>query len=782
MKKILSLLCAIAVLATCISNIPMALASETEETYYHVERFNIDDKITIEDALIELNNGEEYEHTLEIPLGWDWFSTVGKGAEWLHNPDTSTDVTCIRSLLQEIEGTTYLRRTGTDVALTKMVDIEPGYQYTLTSTAFSTKADDATQSSLAYFLYHKNEDGTYTEINEYLESIGAQTLTNTMQKTKYYASRETNEIVSFNGNPEARSAELSLTFKSEYKAVNAIMVAIGGYGGGSNSRNFAVWHEGFEIAQGEEVDIIYDGETFTADYEEKEITINGIWNGTPITYTATHQLPSNKWTVEKYEDGTSDYQLNNYISNETIVGQSSTAVSREPFYQVKGSAVRLAKYIEIEPGYEYTLSVDATAFGKSGVWSTAHVYLYHKSEDGSYTPINEYLTQNRFQKTVETVKFTGTEGSDLGTYTESSRYATGNNCYDIPVDVAFTITDPSVNAIKITLGGRTNKELGPTAGVYYFGYKIVQGSAVDMVSNEMPPYLTLETVGENKVVRYVPEDIPEVIASETIPMIPETYTVPDAAWGGYNHELTIPTGWGWKATGRNSWCDQTLTNKIGLISQGTNKLPAVFGGDVALTKYVDNVVPGFTYKITSTVYIATQVPSAQNNGVTLEAWLCNKDGNGNYTILSETPATFKALPQDLTLGTEISTGYGKMKAADIQVSIDANVDNANAILIGFSGYNNYSSTNQLVGVRGFKVTKIPENIPTIIIAAYKEEIDGSLALAKVAITKNAPKEDGSFEAPYNMDLSEITGTVKVKAFVWNDLSKLSPVITALQIQ
>ncbi len=248
---------------------------------------------------------------------------------------------------------------------------------------------------------------------------------------------------------------------------------------------------------------IVSRETFTANYVQKEITINGNWNETTITYTATHQLPSKDWTVEKYDDNTSDYQLNNYITNGTIVSQSTTSVSKEPFYQVKGSAVRMAKYIDVEPGYAYTLSVDATAFGKSGVWSTAHVYLYHKNADGSYTPINDYLTDNNFQNTLETVKFRGTEGSDLGTYTESSRYATGNDCYDIPVDVAFTITDSNVNAIKITLGGRTNKELGPTTGVYYFGYKLKRTGAAQIQENLRMVSATYDLGGGNTIEKTV---------------------------------------------------------------------------------------------------------------------------------------------------------------------------------------------------------------------------------------------------------------------------------------
>ncbi len=786
MKKLLSLICVFAILATCVS-IPAVFAGE-ETDYYHVERFEKDAFIEITDALIELSDGEEYEHTLNIPLGWSWFCTVGKGAAWVHNPADSMEPACIRSTLQEIEGTTYLRRTGTDVAVTKMVDIEPGYKYTLTSTAFSTNTTAAAQSSLAYFLYHKTEDGEYIEINEYLKSVKMSTLKGTNQAVKYDASKPTNEEIYFNETADARSAQLSIDFEVTDASVNAIMVAIGGFGGGSNSRNFAVWHEGFELAQNEEVDLIpnlptYYAETFTADYVEKEITLNGEWSGEAITYKATHQLPSEEWTVEKYEDGTSDYQIKTYIEKETIVGQSTTAVTKEPFYQIKGSAMRLARYVDIEPGYEYTLDVDATAFLSNGVWSTAHVYLYHKNEDGTYTPINEYLNANNFQKTLETVKFRGTAGYDMGTYAESIRYAAGNGAYDIPVSVAFSITDPNVNAVKITLGGRANKEVWPTAGVYYFGYRIIQGEKVEMLKNDKPPFLTLETVGESKVVRYIPladkETAPEVIATETIPLVPETYTV-DAQWGGYTHPLTIPTGWGWKATGRNSWCDKTTANRLRVVSQGSNKITVITGGDVALTKYVDNIVPGFTYTISSTIYTLSSKP---NSGVTLEAWLCNKDENGNYTILSEKPATFAALPKDLTLGSEIATGLGAMKATDITVSIDANISNANAILVAFSGRNNYSGTSEAIATRGFKVTKIPEdkNAPTIVIAAYTVDEDGFSKLEEVAITKNKKTAEGYYEAPYNLDLSGLTGTVKVKAFALN-LGKIPPVAKTLIIQ
>ncbi len=762
------------------------------------ERFNINEYTEVTDALLEANDGQKYENTFHVPTGWDWLCTIGAGGT-PHGAADASDSARRRAQIVLADGEAYLRKTGSDMVLTKMVDIDPGYSYTLTSTATAKTTNTTARSALTYWLYHKNDDGTYTEINEYLKSIGKPELSKTTETDFFNASNATNKTVSFDGTENAVQAELSLSFSASNSYINAVRVGLGGYGGGGNHYNFSVYHKGFELDKTNFTSLIVSEEKFTANYVEKEATLEGVWQSQPVSYTATHKLPSNLWNVEKIEQyNNKDYQISAYAEKSSVVSLSETSNGKEPFYSFPGSIMTMTKMIDIEPGYEYTLNIDATTYG--GYIASGQVYLYHKNDDGTYTPINEYLTENCYQNTLSQTRF---HAENKETTTLSKRWNDG--FYDKPVSITFKADDASVNAIKIAMGGISSNEQSVSWSSYYFGYSLTKNKEVEIVPNLPPSVYNSEVFTANGVQK---EATLEGVYQNQPVSYTATHTVPSNLWNVERIDMYA------KDYQITSYKEKGSVIGVSETSNGKEPFYYIDGSIMLMTKMVD-IEPGYTYildidAVTYGGYIASG-----------QVWLYHKNEDGTYTPINDyladnnfdnTLETVKFNAENKSADTVSKRWNGGFYEKPVRITFKVTDPSVNAIKIGMGGYaSSEQSVNWSAYYFGYKLLQGPKaeivsnnqntesklilsasgdtpivkympkeagETPSIVIAFYEKNADGTLRLCKTDISKPKANGKGHYEAEYTAPADK---TLTVKAFVW-DMGKAKPLANSLIIQ
>ncbi len=796
MRKLLALLCAVTMLATCVTSLTAVTADTV--TFPYEETFN-GEYVEVDDAEWGDADGNMYQHTLQVPLGWDYRPTCSPSQNTaFYGQAQNTESDRRRATVYTADdGEVYLGMTGSDLAITKMLDIEPGYEYTITTEVY-TKSKTA-RSALSYWLYNADEEGNYTEINEYLSSLNADTLSYAEGHEIFDATGRT-DFVAWDQSDSVITDTLTITVSVTDENVNAIMIGLGGFGGNSDSRNFSVFHDGFTITKNKAVDLVenktyYYADTFTDVYEDTEFTatyegveyVNGINIPEGWSYSIDGLYPVHiKEISEKY-----------VANGRIIAGYWSGAPYNGNAFRIWGSVVSLTKMVEVEAGYQYTITTEAAKYGAgTGCRVNTEVVMYHKNEDGSYTEINEYLTK---KNGLETVVEGSSKNVCVDTRAEESAMIM-TDYYDVTHSVTIDVIDENVDAIMIKLGGKSGCSRDWYG--YYKGIKILQGEKVDLVPAKSYYYkeeLTNEYTETEFTYNYEGTD----------------YTI----------GIDVPKGWGYATDGLYPQISafaagkyESVGRKIAGYYQGTPyNSYRIWGSWLSLTKMID-VEPGYQYTITTE---GAKYGAGTGNRVDTEVVFYHKNEDGSYTEINKYLADnqfqnsiekpYKRFAVDTRAEEEdmLATDYYD---ATHSVTVEITDKSVNAIMIKIGGYSGQGQDNYGF-YKGIKVTRdkavdiVPNNqppyltletvsgakvvrytpakgnttVPTIVIAAYKADEDGTLTLAKVSINKNAATAEGYFEAPYNMDLSTIEGTVKVKAFAL-DLSKLNPFAGVLTIQ
>ncbi len=456
---------------------PVDLVPNT--TYFY--KTGISSEYTTQTVTYTDKNSAAHSHFIYIPNGWDYKITEGTNA--------AEEAARYRSKIEtKADGLTYLGMCGAELAITKTFDVQPGYTYAIDADFYSTLS--GSRGSVEYWLMHKNADGTYTPINEYLTENNYENTVATDFEVASSGNMGNYTAVEWDGSDTAYKYSATFNVEVTDPNVNAIMVGLGGYSSQGPHNNYRVWHDGFRVTKGTSIgivanDILYDSEKFTSNYVEKEVTLTGRGDYSDVTYTATHKVPSADWTVESATDTVKDYHLSSYISADNKIELSTTSATKEPFYLINGSAMDLVKYVTVEPGYNYSLVVDATRY-PGGSTATGHVTFYHKNADGTYTPINTYLTNMGYTTAALTDYYFKAENTS--TDVVSKRWSSG--FVDCPVTVNFSVTDPSVNAIRIGMGSIVSTEQWASKSTYYFGYTLKQTGRVAISDNKRPVSVT----------------------------------------------------------------------------------------------------------------------------------------------------------------------------------------------------------------------------------------------------------------------------------------------------
>ncbi len=483
MEKLLSMLLTIVVMVTCFTSL-----TASASTGFPLEvSFTAGAKQTVTASLL---TGEGYaDHTLYIPTGWSWKETISDGGAHHGTITSSTSGDRIRSDIYTNSGITYLKRTGNDVAITKLVDIQPGYNYTLSATAYGLSDNGACVSSFAYWLCHKNEDGSYTLINEYLtQNNYEKTLKTPMYKESQRMSTATQ--TTWIGK-SAYTHTFNFSVDVTDNSVNAILVGLGGFGAG-NHTNFATFYPGFTVAQGEYKGIetnrkLYYKTEFTGESTTVSVDIPQS-DGSTATFEGAVQPDG--WTVTA-EKTANQAPGPNKPAMTTLTGTGNFAGITENVWTVYGSFISIAKYIDIEPGYTYDVIIDAYAPGLPSTGGYNRLYtsvdLYHKGADGTQTAINTYLSNNSYTKQVATSVYAQAYNG-YNTPPANEQFNTGEIKFEIITTIS--VSDKAANSIKVFLNGPAGR--GVNNYVQYGDVKIVKVGAVQggIIENTRPVAVT----------------------------------------------------------------------------------------------------------------------------------------------------------------------------------------------------------------------------------------------------------------------------------------------------
>ncbi len=199
-------------------------------------------------------NGINYTNSVDLHAGWD-YSTNGT------NPEHSV----IGRKFLEYNTSTYpacFITRGSWISLEKMIDIEPGYQYTLATTAAIHKETAGGRANTTVLLYHKNADNSYTPINQYLTegNFENKTLDNAITRTIVYDNNATSLIKN-----QFYHANHTVTFTVDDPNVNAIMIKLGGENG-MGVDNYAAYR-GIKIVKDKEVVLKENDGTVSVTYD-----------------------------------------------------------------------------------------------------------------------------------------------------------------------------------------------------------------------------------------------------------------------------------------------------------------------------------------------------------------------------------------------------------------------------------------------------------------------------------------------------------------------------------
>ncbi len=682
MKRIFSIFLTIAMLFSSLAGFT-ALADTTPVTIYE-ETFTSTDYYTTEFELTY--NGTKYKNGAEIPNGWTYTDVGAVYPVHIQQTSDKYGTGGGRKIVQKSTnpGKTAYMIFGSAVSIAKNLDVTPGYKYTITTTAikYGTSASSykpATQVA----LMHKDANDSYTEIQ------GADPVTTVIDglaadavsiKTDYYEMTYTTEIEITNPN------------------VNAIQIRFGGMSG--NALDAYAYYRGVSVSQGDAVELetvenVLYNETFTStDYYTTEFELT--YNGTK--YKNGAEIP-NGWT---YTDAGAVYPVHIQQTSDkygTGGGRKIVQKSTNPgktAYMIFGSAVSIAKNLDVTPGYKYTITTTAIKYGTSAssYKPATQVALMHKDANDSYTDINTYLANNNFETSTlgdkATVK-TIVDGLTADAVSIKTDY------YEMTYTTEIEITDPNVNAIQIRFGGMSGNALDAVA--YYRGVKITQNNPVEIIAN-------------NKL--FYNETFTADCQSTEITL--------DYDGTSYKNGVDIPAGWTYTTDGAIYPVHiKEISEKYGtgsgrrIINTSTDpnvRCYRVWGSGISLAKNLD-IVPGYKYTITTNAI--RYGAGANSYKPATQVALMHRNADGSYTDINtyltnnnyETSslgdaATAKtvvtSLPADAV---QIKTDYYEMfYTTEIEVT-DPNV---NAIQIRFGGVSE-NSKDQHAYYRGVKVTQ-----------------------------------------------------------------------------
>ncbi len=232
------------------------------------------------------------------------------------------------------------------------------------------------------------------------------------------------------------------------------------------------------IYEYEDANVVYR-ENFTNNYQNVPFVYN--YNGT--NYTNSIDLPAGwDYTTDGYYPQHAEKQTNFFRYDSTIYPSC---------YITRGSWIGLTKMVDVEPGYQYTITTTSAIHrqSKSNRVDTT-VLLYHKNDDGSYTPIDEYLTNLNYEtKTLANAStYTRVNGNETTTLIKNEYYVADHTA-------TVSIDDPNVNAIMIKLGGSCG--MGVDNYAAYRGIKITRDKKLDSIKENKRPVSVIYNLGSD---------------------------------------------------------------------------------------------------------------------------------------------------------------------------------------------------------------------------------------------------------------------------------------------
>ncbi len=524
-------------------------------------------------------------------------------------------------------------------------------------------------------------------------------------------------------------------------------------------------------------------ESFTQNGYTEE---NAVWQDKSGTeYSHPLHIPKGwKWEVTDKNDSLSQAKNTDADHQRATMYTASDDVT---YLAMAGADLALSKMVDIIPGYNYSLTTDVYALSQDTTTSLTYEF-YHKKQDGTYLKINDYLEEklaNTLDKTSETVLFNTQQAQDVTFDKKQAKKST--------LAIDFGITEPSVNAIKISLGGFSQNSDYKDFRAYHNGFILSQGVACELIQN---------------TTYFMEEGFTEGAYS----LISATWS--DAEDNEYEHPLHLPTGWGWHVTTGETgqyWQAASITTarqRSVMYTASDNKTYlGMSGTDCAITKMVD-IVPGYYYTLSTNAYT-----HAADSRTGLSYWFYHKNEDGTYTEINEylksqnKPVLEKTHAYLIGYvgknGTEVTWNGKSAKTLSLSLGLIASNPEINAVKIGLGGYGgNSDHGNFRVYHDGFKISQVDKlNVPEypddeppaltlgekdglpiiryvptgeetdfiLAVALYTKKSDGTLCLEKVSITKPQPTAKGYYEAdiPAKDNKNQI-----IKAFAWNNKNKI----------
>ncbi len=526
MKKILSLICVMALLLTCITG--LAVSADTFPVTLDVQG-------EVQELTDEFYySSVAYNKNLQIPTGWNYSAEEDNANYWHCTGNVTSSI--YRRTNNVTHGYVY-RIYGSWINLYRYVDIEPGYEYTITILA---SVPNGNKASTRIEMYNKDENDTYTEIE------GTSVLTLGTQ-----VGSQTSEGI--------YDATHSVTIEVTDANVNALKIKMGDESG--NAHNSYAEYGAVTIEQGEYVGIKTPPVILNVTGEVQQLTDTFYYN--EVGYQKSLQIPVG-WDYSADEDNA------NYWHCTGTSGGAAAPIQRlilngafGTSYRIYGSWINLYRYAEIQPGYEYTITTLATV--PNGNKASTRVEMYHNNGDGTYTAINEYLTTNNYENT----SIEGT--SVLGTGTQGDAYSgDAAGLYNATHSVTIRVTDASVNALKIKMGDESGNAYNSYAA--YGAVTITQGDYIGVTPNP---------IGKTVVGNIDFMNIGVVNTPITGQYVSST--------------IALPNGCGYKFADTQWGCNLRL-----VVGKATNAQPGdypiVYNRDLYLTKTFD-VAEGYEYSI-----------------------------------------------------------------------------------------------------------------------------------------------------------------------------------------
>ncbi len=436
MRKFLSLLCAVTLLATCIISVPASASTTFPLT------IAFDGTTTSVDA-----EWGGYTHPgILVPAGWNWEAT-GR-ASWCDKTTKLSNGYARARIFTYSGDVKMMAVSGGDIAFTKFIDIDPGYEYTVSSEVLFK----ATTGNLG---------GRIDVAVGYLDSNGDFVALKTAYSKKDVDDLTCGTVVS-TGYGNLYPSSMSVPITADGVSANVMKIAFSGADEVMGPEDYA-FAKSFTITKGDAVPVLVASAEIT---DKVEVTTQP-----DTTKTITKNSRSYSVTVPATWDAEAIGDSGNTASSNGL--RLYTYSGNERMLWTKGPDLSFYRYVEVEPGYEYTVDANLLLNFNSDddtdvKGATLTLSLYNKDANGTYTAI---INPN----SVKTVKVDKKARElDFGAAV-STGYET---MYPTEISASIAADTANANVIKVSYNGYSFSHLNSMATR---GFEVYRGRKVTFV-------------------------------------------------------------------------------------------------------------------------------------------------------------------------------------------------------------------------------------------------------------------------------------------------------------